>query len=95
MERKAKSSATRLHNNDRAGKVKEDIYTEEFNIIHSMWDDLGVTDVFRNLYESIIRELDDNHRKEFIDFEIGTLKRFLDNLNVISLLRFRNYQKRL
>jgi hypothetical protein len=48
-----------------------------------MWDDLGVTEGYRNLYESIARELDDVHRKEFIEYEIGILKRFLDNLNVL------------
>ena len=62
--------------------MKEDVYVEEINIIHSMWEDLGVTESYRNLYENIAKELDDIHRKEFIDYEIGILKRFLDNLNV-------------
>ena len=47
-----------------------------------MWEDLGVTDNYRQLYENIARELSDTLRKEFVDFEINTLKKFLDNLIV-------------
>jgi hypothetical protein len=63
-------------------RAVDDAFSDEINIIHSMWDDLGVTESYRNLYESIARELDNVHRKEFIDYEIGLLKKFLDNLNV-------------
>jgi hypothetical protein len=63
-------------------KLSDDIVSEELNIVQSMWDDLGVTEGFRSLFESIAKELDENFRKEFIDFEIGTLKKFSDNLMV-------------
>jgi hypothetical protein len=58
------------------------MFSEELNIVQSMWDDLGVTEGFRMLFEGIARELEESLRKEFIDFEIGALKKFSDNLMV-------------
>jgi hypothetical protein len=69
------------------------MFSEELNIVQSMWDDLGVTDGYKMLFESIARELEENLRKEFIDFEIGSLKRFSDNLMVISI-NSRNLAKK-
>jgi hypothetical protein len=49
-----------------------------------MWDDLGVTEDYRMIFDNIAKELEDNLRKEFFDFEISSLKRFSDNLIKLS-----------
>jgi hypothetical protein len=80
MDRQTKSSYRISNNADL--RLAEDMFSEEINIVQSMWDDLGVTEGYRALFEGIAKELEENLRKEFIDFEIGALKKFSDNLMV-------------
>jgi hypothetical protein len=60
----------------------DEVYNEEINIIQSMWDELGVTEYYKTIYETISRQLNGELRKEFFDFEMNSLKRFSDNLLV-------------
>jgi len=54
----------------------------EFQNLKELWSDLGVTENFRNFFENIALELDLNVRKEYIDFEITSLKKLKDQIQV-------------
>ena len=57
-------------------------FTEEINVISSLWDDLGVTDYYRIIFESLMKDLDTQMKKEFLDHEMSSLKKFSDCLLV-------------
>lgn len=60
-------------------------FTEEINMITSLWDDLGVTDFYRVIFESVLKDLDSNMKKDLLDHEMSSLKKFSDCLLVIYL----------
>lgn len=62
----------------------EEDFAEDMNIVQSMWDDLGVKDDYRTIFEQIAKELDESSRKEFFEFENSSLKKFSDNLQKLS-----------
>ena len=61
-----------------------EVLEEELNLVHSIWDDLGVTEEYRQVFESIVKELDEQIRKELFEFEITNLKKFSDCLFKLS-----------
>lgn len=60
-------------------------FTEEIGIIQSLWDDLGVTDTFKIIFENLCKDLDYKLKKDLLDNEISSLKKFSDALLVIKL----------
>ncbi len=61
-----------------------EVLEEELNLVHSIWDDLGVTEEYRKVFESIVKELDEQTRKELFEFEITSLKKFSNSLYKLS-----------
>ena len=57
-------------------------FTEELNVIQSLWDDLGVTDNYRIIFESLSRFMDSKMKKDLFDYEMNALKKFSDCLLV-------------
>lgn len=57
-------------------------FGEELNMIQTLWEDLGVTQTYRLIFESIILDLDDTMKKDLLDFEINSLKKFSECLLV-------------
>lgn len=56
-----------------------------------MWDDLGVNNDYRAIFESVGKQLLSESRKEFFDYEISQLKRFSDNLMVNRQLTIETF----
>jgi hypothetical protein len=61
------------------------------NIIKSMWEDLGVTEDYRFIYENVVKDIQSSMRKDFLDFELNNLKKFSDNLLVKNSYLLKNY----
>lgn len=69
------------NNNNYNNNISEQ-FTEEINVISSLWDDLGVTDYYRVIFESLLKDLDSDMRKDLLDHEMFSLKKFSDCLLV-------------
>jgi valyl-tRNA synthetase len=63
-------------------KKTPEIVTSEMATIRSLWEQLGVVDNYRQVFETVIHDLDISVRKDFLDFEIISLTRFHDQLLV-------------
>ena len=67
-----------------------EIFGEELNMIKTLWEDLGVTQTYRLIFESISIDLEDTMKKDLFDFEINSLKKFneclLVNKKIINFL---------
>ena len=74
------------HENFDINSNDETITSEEMNVIRSMWEDLGVTEGYRIIYENIVKDIDKRMRKDFLDFETTNLKKFSDNLLVLIFI---------
>ncbi len=61
-----------------------EIFAEEMNVILSLWEDLGVTDYYKIIFDSLARDLDTNMKKYLLDNEMSSLKKFSDSLLVIK-----------
>lgn len=62
---------------------KSEEFGEEINMIQTLWEDLGVTHTYRLIFESITLDLDDSMKKDLLDFEINSLKKFSECLMVM------------
>lgn len=56
---------------------------EEYQVLKQYWNDLGVTDDFRNYFEIYAAEFQPKDRREYFLFEINSLKKIHENLTVI------------
>ncbi len=56
---------------------------EEYKTLLQYWNDLGVTDEFRNYFEIYASEFQQKDRKDFFLYEISCLKKIHENLSVI------------
>jgi hypothetical protein len=67
-----------------------EIFGEELNMINTLWEDLGVTQTYRLIFDSISMDLEDSMKKDLFDFEINSLKKFneclLVNKKIINFL---------
>jgi len=74
-------------------------FTEEINMISSLWDDLGVTEFYKIIFENLLKELDPTMKKDLLDHEMKSMKKFSDSLLVIYILKSfilkKNYNKQL
>ena len=52
--------------------------SEELNIIQSIWDDLGVQENYRVIFQYISLELDAHSKKGFMEFELNSLNKLYD-----------------
>lgn len=59
-------------------------YQEEYSTIINYWDDLGVTEVYRNIFDNTLEGLEPSFKKDFLDFETNSLKKFSDHLTKLS-----------
>ncbi len=59
--------------------------SDDMKIIESMWDDLGVNPDFRTVFQSVSVELDEPVCKEFLKFELSSLTKYANSLNVSKL----------
>ncbi len=50
--------------------------------IPKLWEELGVTNTYKNTFIHIVTELDNSVRKEYFEHEIRSLSQFLDILKV-------------
>jgi len=50
----------------------------------SLWDDLGVTESFKNNFLALSSELSNTDFKEFLDYEINQLTKLASNLSKLS-----------
>ncbi len=57
-------------------------FSDDFNIIQSMWEDLGVTTSYKNMFTKVAVELENTICKELLEFEISSLTKFANNLTV-------------
>jgi len=69
-------------NNNTNNNNNSEQFTEEINAISSLWDDLGVTDYYRVIFDSLLKNLDSNIKKDLLDHEMSSLKKFSDCLLV-------------
>ena len=71
-------------------------FGEELNTIQSLWEDLGVTETYQLIFESIIKDLCDSMKKDLLYYELSSLKKFSDSLLVILIIIYliRNLQKK-
>ena len=63
------------------------------NVIRILWDNLGVSEYYIHVFETVINDLESTIRRDFIEFEITCLKRVNDQLLVITI-NIRNYQEK-
>jgi len=68
-----------LHVND---KTITDPFLEEFNTLISLWEDLGVTDNYKIIFESLSKDIDPLMRKDLYESEILFLRKFSELLFV-------------
>lgn len=54
----------------------------DLNHLKILWGELGVTEIFRNYFEIICKELDSNLKKEYVDFELNSLRRLIEQIQV-------------
>jgi hypothetical protein len=52
--------------------------------IKNLWEQLGVVDTYKQVFESVICDLDTNVRKDFLEFEISSLIKFHELLMVFG-----------
>jgi hypothetical protein len=57
----------------------------EMSTIKILWEQLGVMDNYRQIFENIISDLDVTIRKDFLEFEVNSLNKFHEQLTVIIL----------
>lgn len=81
---------------DRKGDKEEDEeYLEEMSLIATMWENLGVTKKYKEVFEEAIKIMTKRNSKQFLMQEKANLKKFHDNLMVIYsfyyYLLYRNY----
>lgn len=77
--------------NDNKKETKEkneedELFKEEKSLVESMWEDLGVTRKYIDVFEEAINNMSKLQRKQFLEQEKASLKRFLDNLLVRLIL---------
>lgn len=60
------------------------IYEEKYITIKSLWNETGVTDNYRTVYENIASQLETVYRNEYFDFEINSLKKYKEELVKLS-----------
>jgi len=65
----------------RRQKFMED-HSNEISVIQNLWDDLGVSESFRNIFLNISFELDITNCKDFLNYEINSLLKLAGNLQV-------------
>jgi phage tail sheath gpL-like len=76
--------------NDRvASKARElqdhktpEILKNEIIAIRNLWDQLGVVENYRQIFENVVLDLDLSVRKDFLEFEINALNKFYEQLTV-------------
>lgn len=59
------------------------VHNDQFNVIQNMWDYLGVSAAYKNIYMNIARELETDIEKDYFEFEIQSLKKLNEILGVI------------
>jgi hypothetical protein len=63
--------------------LQTDLICNEMISIKNLWEQLGVVDNYKQVFESVICDLDMNIRKDFLDFEISSLIKFHEQLVVL------------
>lgn len=61
-----------------------DPFMKDLNKIINLWDDLGVTDNYRVIFENLSRDIDPLMRKDLFENEISALRKFSELLFVIK-----------
>ena len=59
---------------------KDEMMNEELGLIQNMWDDLGVTKEYQNQFVKYLKNLNEEEKKEFFEFEKNNLKRLRECL---------------
>lgn len=62
--------------------IHNEQFSEEISLIQSLWDDLGVNESYKIIFDALIRGLESSLRKEIMDFELSSLKKFSESLLV-------------
>jgi hypothetical protein len=57
---------------------------QDFSEVLALWEDLGVTESYRLIFDSIAQELDQSFRKDFFEFELNSLKELQEQLKRLS-----------
>jgi hypothetical protein len=60
------------------------VYEEKFILIKSLWNETGVTEAYRSVYENIACQLEPVYRNEYFDFEMNSLKKYKEKLVKLS-----------
>jgi len=68
-----------------------EILFDELNVIPKLWEQLGVTNLYKLTFVNIVMELDISVRKEYFDHEIRGLTKFADLLKVNILIHITYY----
>ena len=58
---------------------------KDYQIIISLWDDLGVTENYKAIFENLSKDIDPIMRKDLFENEIASLKKFSELLFVSNL----------
>ncbi len=61
----------------------------DLNDLKTLWTELGIKDTYKNYFEYVVCELDNNVRKEYIDFEMNNLKKVKEQIQVIYYKYFQ------
>ena len=60
--------------------VHEDSFNEEFGLLQMTWDELGITQEYRNAFINMAKRVNESERKDIFQQEKINLKKFRDAL---------------
>jgi hypothetical protein len=65
-------------------------FADDMSIIQSIWDDLGVDPRYKLIFSRIAVQLDESLSKDFLEFELSSLRKYSGTLSVIISFIFLN-----
>lgn len=68
--------------------ANNDPFAEEYNTIISLWEELGVTDNYKAIFDNLSKDIDPLMKKDLFESEINSLRKFSELLFVINLIQF-------
>ena len=59
-----------------------ELFKNEIITIRNLWEQLGVVESYKQIFENVVQDLDIAVRKDFLEFEISSLSKFNEQLTV-------------
>ena len=61
-----------------------EILNDDFKLIRIIWNEIGITEHFRFIFESIVNEISPKEKENFMEFELASLERIFEDLKKLS-----------